>query len=154
MCILFCLSFPDWSLLSCLTAPLFPLALAPTGLPAPSPPRTPHSNATLPFHPSPTRLLYQSKASMMERSSMQKWVLLKLSRQRQRAASHRLGRTAAAGLMAAAISFVRSNRWQGSRGMRDTDVTSTRSRERQNMIRPSACWIWTSSYLMSHSFPI
>ena len=127
----------------------FPLALAPTDRPAPSPLRTPHSNATLPARPSLTRLLYPSKASTTERSSMQRRAPLRFSRQRQRAASHRLGQMAAVGPMAAAILFVRSSRWQDSLGIRDTDVTFMRSRERQSMTRPSACRIWTSSYLVS-----
>ncbi len=128
----------------------FPLALAPTGLPAPSPPRILHSNATLPAHPSLMRLLYQSKPSMMERPSMPKTVPLKLSRQRQRAALHRLGQMAAAGPTAAAILFVRNSRWQDFLGIKDTDVTFMCSRGRQSMTRPSACRIWTSSYLVSH----
>ena len=128
----------------------FPLAPAPTGHPAPSPPPTPHSNATLLAHPSLMRLLYQSKASMTERPSMQRRVPLKFSRQPQRAASHRFGQMAAAGPMAAATSFVRNSRWQDSLGTKDTDATFMRSRERQSMIRPSACRIWRSSYLVSH----
>ena len=130
----------------------FLLALAPTGPPAPSPPRTPHSNVTLPAHPSLMRLLYQSKASMMERPSMQKTVPPKSSRQRHKAASHRLGQTAAAGPMAVAILFVRNSRWQGFLVIRDTDATFMYSRDRQSMTRPSACRIWTSSHLVSHFF--
>lgn len=129
-----------------------PQAIAPTAPPAPSPPPTPHSNATLPAHPSLMRLLYQSKASMTERPSMQRRAPLKSSRQRQRAASHQPGQMAAAGPMAAAISFVRNSRWQDSLGTRDTDATFMRSRDRQSMIRPSACRIWTSSYLVSYTF--
>lgn len=128
----------------------FPQALAPTAPPAPSPPRIPHSNVTLPAHPSLMRLLYQSKASMTERTLMQQRVPVKFSKQQQRTASHRLGQMAAAGPMAAAILFVRNSRWQDSLGTRDTDATSMRSRERQSMTRPSVCRIWTSSYLVSH----
>ena len=78
---------------------------------------------------------------MTERSSMQRKAPLKFSRQRQRAASHRLGQMAAAGPMAAVISFVRNSRWQDSPGTRDTDVTFMRSRDRQSMTGLSACRI-------------
>ena len=131
----------------------FPLGLASQPPPAPSPPRTPHSNAILPAPPSPMRLLYQSRASMKELPLLQVWAPLKFSRQRQRAASHRLGQMAAPGPMAAAISFVHNSRWQYIRGIRDTDVTFMRCRESQSMTRPSACRIWTSLYLVSHFLP-
>lgn len=149
----------EYPLLSIVSLPLivimpyslsFLLALAPTAPPAPSPPRTPHSNATLPAHPSLMRLPYQFKTSMTERTSVQQKAPLKFSRQQQRAASHQLGQMAAAGPMVAAISFARSSRWQDFLGTRDTDATFMRSRERQNMTRPSACRIWTSSYLVSY----
>ena len=130
----------------------FPLALAPAAPPAPSPPQIPHSNATLPAHPSLMRLLCKFKAPMTERTSVQQIAPPKCSKQRQKVASHRLGQMAAAGLMVAVILSVRNSRWQDSLGIRDTDVTSMRSRERQNMTRPSACRIWTSSYPVSH-FP-
>ena len=107
----------------------FPLALASQPPPAPSPPRTPHSNAIIPAPPSLMRLLYQFRASIKELPLLQLWAPLKSSRQRQSAASHRLGQMAAPGPMAAAISFVRNSRWQDFRGIRDTDVTFMRSRE-------------------------
>ena len=152
MSIIFWLLFPHYSLLS-LTVPLSPLALAPAG-PAPSPPQTLHSNATLPAHPSLTRLLYKSKVSMTERPSMQQMAPLRSSRQRQRAVSHRLGQMAAAGPMVAAILSARNSRWQDISGIRDTDVTFMRSRERRNMTRQSACRIWTLSYPVSHFLPL